>query len=506
MRARNRALPIVVAVSIAVSAGCGSGGHGDTRTLAQHESVNAIENRKPGSDEWQFWRYGYTPADDVTEQVKGYASATSVNHGESITFFVSVAAPQPYTIDVYRIGWYGGLGGARATHVGPLAGTRQPECPIDAVSGLIACDWQASHTLAVPSTWVSGIYLAVLEAADRFASFVPFVVRDDERPADVLYQQSVTTYQAYNDYPSDERRGKSLYGGSFGPVTIAGNTRAVAVSFDRPYARDGAGQFLDWEIDFVRWLEREGYDVRYTTDVDTHFHGERLLESKAFLSVGHDEYWSREMYDAVERARDRGVHLGFFGGNAVYWQIRFAPSATGAPGRIMVCYKDAALDPVHGDTTTVRWRDPELGRAEQALVGVQYDAIIADGIHGAYADYVVQHADHWVYAGTGLEDGDVIPGIVGYETDAFDADTPSPTARDGSAIVLSTSPFVDFAGNSTYANSAIYRAPSGAWVFAAGSIGWSLGLDAFGPRAAPDERSQRVTQNVLDAFVNGTPH
>ncbi|MCC6849581.1 MAG: hypothetical protein IT294_13850 [Deltaproteobacteria bacterium] len=493
---------VATALGLLVAAGCGSGGGGDdARSAARTVSVVERENRRPGTDAWQFWRHGYARGDDVAEQVKGYASATSVNHGETITFYVSVDPPQSYTIDVYRLGWYAGLGGVLATSLGPLAGSRQVECPIDAETGLVACDWAPSADLAVPSEWVSGVYLAVVRTEARFANFVSFVVRDDERSADIVYQQSVTTYQAYNDYPSDGRRGKSLYGDSFGPPTIAGNARAVAVSFDRPYARDGAGQLFDWEIHFVRFLEREGYDVAYTTDLDTHARGERLLRSRAFLSVGHDEYWSRPMYDAIERARDRGVHLGFFGANAAYWQVRFAPSATGAPDRVMVCYKDAALDPVRDGTMTVRWRDPEIARPEQALIGLQHGAIIAGGYHGAYADYVVRNADHWVYGDTGLADGDAIPGIIGYETDAFDPAAPAPLARAGSTAFLSASAFASFSGATAEAGSAIYQAPSGAWVFAAGTIGWSLGLDAFGDRAAPDPRLQQATRNVLDAFV-----
>ncbi len=502
---RPKHLPaIVAAMALALLAsgctsGCGShgGSHGSD---AGERSPVVRENAEPGSDGWQFWRHGYTEADDATEQVKAYASATSVDHGEPITFFVTVNPPQSFTIDVYRVGWYGGLGGRLATTIGPLDGVRQPECPLDPDTGMIACDWTPSATLAVPSAWTSGVYLGVVHTDARFANFVVFVVRADERAPTILYQQSVTTYQAYNAYPADGRRGKSLYGDSFGAPTIAGNTRAVEVSFDRPYALNGAGQFLNWEIDFVRWLERNGYDVGYTTDLDTHEHGERLLGSKAFLSVGHDEYWSRAMYDAVEHARDAGVDLGFFGANEVYWQVRFAPSPSGRPDRVMVCYKDAALDPVHDATTTVKWRDSPVARPEQSLVGLQHGDIIALGIKGAYADYVVRNSGHWIYAGTGFADGDAVPGIVGYETDFHDPSAPLPEQRDASWTELSASPYVDFAGKPAQASSAIYQAPSGAWVFAAGTIGWSLALDDFGERAAPDARLQRTTRNVLDHF------
>ena len=79
----------------------------------------------------------------------------------------------------------------------------------------------------------------------------------------------------------------------------------------------------------------------YSTNLDTHANGGRLLNHKGFLSVGHDEYWSKAMYDAVEAARDAGVNLAFFGANTVYWQVRFEPSAGGVPNRVMVCYKGA---------------------------------------------------------------------------------------------------------------------------------------------------------------------
>ena len=461
------------------------------------------ENREAGTDAWQFWRHGYERADDTHEQVKAYASATGVGHGETITFHVSVSPPQRYTIDVYRIGWYGGSGGKLVTSLQPLDGVTQPACPLDSETGLIACDWTPSASVTVPPAWVSGVYLGVVATEARFANFVVFVVRDDEHPHALVYQQSVTTYQAYNDYPSDGVRGKSLYGSSFGAPTIAGNTRAVQVSFDRPYARDGAGQFLEWEIDFVRWLERNGYDVGYTTDLDTHQHGERLLAAKAFLAVGHDEYWSKAMRDAVEQARDAGVHLGFFGANDAYWQIRFAPSAAGVPDRVMVCFKDATLDPVNDATTTVHWRDDPVARPEQALIGIQSGGIITGGFDGTYADYVVAHDDHWIWDGTGVANGDVVRGVVGYETDAYDPAAPTPVQRPGSSTLLASSTFVDFSGRQSTANATIYQAPSGAWVFAAGSIGWSLGLDDFGPRAAPDARVQRATRNILDRFVAG---
>jgi hypothetical protein len=453
------------------------------------------ENRLPGSRGWEIGTGGHVIANDREGQIKGYASVTSVAHGETLTLHVSVDAPQAYDVDVYRLGWYAGTGGRHMHHVA-LQGTHQPDCPLDPQTGLIECDWAPSLDLAIPDSWTTGVYVAVLTNAAGFQNYVVFVVRDDTRRAPLLYQMGVMTAQAYNNYPADGMRGKSLYpSNSYGANTLTGTTRAVQVSFDRPYSRDGTGDgggsFMTWEVYFVRWLERAGYDVSYSTDVDTHVAGARLREHRALLSVGHDEYWTREMYDAAEAARDAGVHLGFFGANAVYWQVRMAPATDGTPDRTMVGYKDAALDPVDGAGTTVRWRDPAVNRPEQRLVGIQFRT---GGVRPNAAMHII-NSGSWVYDGTGFTDGQTVPGIVGNEADSFDPAYPGPTAL--SYVTLSRSP-LGVAGPP--AESSVYQAPSGAWVFAAGTNSWSLGLD--GP--LEDARLQRTTANVLNRFV-GAP-
>ena len=112
--------------------------------------------------------------------------------------------------------------------------------------------------------------------------------------------------------------------------------------------------------------------MAYTTDVDVHANGNRLLNYRGFLSVGHDEYWSKQMFDAVAAARDAGVNLAFFGGNPIYWQVRFESSTGGVSNRVMVCYKEEFLDPIADSTLkTVLWRDAPVSRPEQTLVGIQ---------------------------------------------------------------------------------------------------------------------------------------
>src|SRR5436190_875051 len=196
-------------------------------------SPTALENQQPGSRNWSMFPVG-KPADDVGKQIKGYASATSVNKGESITFYVTVNPAQQYTMEVYRMGWYQGLLGRLMQSVGPLQGVAQPACPVDSVTGLIECDWTASYTLAVPTSWTSGVFVVMLTNAQGYQNYITFVVRDDARVADIMFQQSVATYQAYNNYPDDRVTGKSLYAfNSYGANTVTGTPRAVKVSWNR---------------------------------------------------------------------------------------------------------------------------------------------------------------------------------------------------------------------------------------------------------------------------------
>ncbi|HKV00925.1 MAG TPA: fibronectin type III domain-containing protein, partial [Ktedonobacteraceae bacterium] len=471
----------------------------------------------------------------------------------------------PYTIDVYRIGWYGGLGGRLMKHLGPFLGKQQPGgtssggvtspgCPYDSSTGMIACQWagdglgNGSYTLdtSVPpdgsntADWTSGIYLALLTTNQvqyptgcgpsgtlpcdpDHQSYIIFVIREDGRASQVIYQQPVATYEAYNNYPDDGQTGKSLYdSGSYGPLTGIGTQRAVKVSFDRPYTytdHTGAGDFLHWEIYFIRWLERNGYDVTYSTDVDTHVAGASLLQHKAVLSIGHAEYWSHEMRQAFETARDGGVSLAFFGANAVYSQVRFEPSpVTNVPNRVLTAYKDASLDPVNNPAyigynpslTTVPFRSSPLNNPEQSLLGIMYaDYFNADN---PALSYVVQNSNNWVYAGTGLTNNSGIPGVLGYELDQYFSNAPSPIADPTTYVLLSDSPFAG-ANGANYGNSSILEATSGAWVFDAGTIDWSWGLDSYVPpagintrgMAAPSAAIQQVTANILNRFVISRP-
>ncbi|MEQ9452519.1 MAG: hypothetical protein RJQ07_13130 [Pseudomonadales bacterium] len=486
-----------------------------------------LENLRPGTADWEITNL-VTPTDwnlidpgrttQSNAEIEGYASATSVNIGEDILFYVN--SRDPYVIEFFRMGWYEGLGARKMRPEIYNDGSNiQAPCLHDAQTHRIECDWIRPNLLTVPDDWVSGIYLARLNNRQTgHQSYIHFVVRDDARPAAFLFQASVTTYQAYNRWG-----GYNLYphGG--------GREPAIEVSFDRPYdqgygsqGHEGAGDFLLWEINMLRWLERAGYDVTYATNIDVHRDPSLLNNRRAFLSVGHDEYWSEAMRDHVEAARDQCVSLGFFSANTAFWRIRLEPNYEGIPNRTIFTRKEetCGIDPETG-----LWRTGCPGveaRPEDALIGVMFD----DPIHGDN-DIVVTNTDHWAFEGTGLQPGDRLLGVLGYETDRLFGNAPADIVTLGESPVCPAScsgrttpdcaetisepcvcdPTGD-GGPQGVSHMTVYETAEGSAVFATGSIQWSWGLDDYEsswdttphcPRAQPAVR--QITRNVLTRFM-----
>lgn len=445
--------------------------------------------------------------------VVGYTSTPSVNKGSSITFKISVNPAQTYTIDFYRMGWYGGAGGTFVSAVPARAGVKQAACPMNASTGLTECKWSNSYTLAVPTTWTSGVYLAQVTSASGWIGEILFVVRDDNRAADFLYQVPVLTYSAYNTYPAGTSTGKSTYDAdSSGANTLVGTPRAVKVSFDRPqHHQFGSWLGTDWtEIHLVAWLEKMGYDVSYTTDLDIHTAPVGYLEKyKGIIFGGHTEYWTKAMYDKAEFARSAGTNFAFFGANPVHWQVRVENSSSGTANRVLTCYKDefgTQFDPITDPLQrTMHWR--ELGRAEQTLVGVQHDINGWNNNTSNQPPFIVKNSANWLYSGTNFTDGTAVPYLIGYEIDNFNPAYPSPPLlTPTSQTIIGESPYLNHSGVPYTSQASIYQAPSGAWVFGSGTMSWSWAL-AREPDTwvTPNEvyqnaGIQKVTQNLLDGF------
>ncbi len=494
-----KTVSVVVAMALAMLVSLAVEGSGTAAGAAPTNPV-VEENNKTGTTTWQLRK----PSTDLGKQIKGYADATSVNVGGSIDLHVSVDTPQTFTIDIYRLGYYQGKRGRLVTSVGPLDGSPQEYPPLDPETGFVEYDWPVAHRLTIPNDWVSGIYLAKLTNEQGYDNYIGFVVRNDNQQADLLFQRPILTDHAYNDFPNVDPStpgydaanpahvGKSLYGGG-GGNTVAGARRAVRISMNRPMSGNGVGLLFTWELDLVAWLEGEGYDVSYSTNVDTHTNPARLRDFEAFISPSHDEYWTGDMFTAAETARDRGVDLAFMGANSVYYQVDLETSADGDPNRTIFTYKDASLDP-NPDRRAQTGRFRDIGRAEQALIGIQY----IDFGAVQRSDLVVTNTDHWIYDGTGLEDGDRLPALVGSEIDILDPAYPTP--ENMNQTVLAESPYEGTLRGNHVQNTSIYQAPSGAWVFASGTLSWHWGLGRPG-HVSPEIK--QITRNLFDRFIDG---
>jgi hypothetical protein len=456
-------------------------------------SGNAIvrENAQPGSVSWQI-----PVGKAATTQIQAYASATSVASGEKLTFYVSTQkAGTDYSVDIYRLGWYGGDGARLVFSHQGLVGQAQgyydstsyklvgcSSCSVDTKTGLVEARWRPSYTLAIPSDWTTGVYFAKFIDANAMQTYIPFDVRGNLHSSYVVVT-SDTTYQAYNTWG-----GYSLYeaDGSATTSTVEQNsaTRAVKVSFDRPYVRGvGSGDVLLFEINAIRWLERQGYDLSYMSSVDLHENPSQLLQHKAYVSLGHDEYWTKEMRDGVEQARNHGVGLAFLGADAAYWQMRFEPDSAGIRDRTVVCYKvetvnhDLARDPLYGKDNarlTTLWRDPIIDRPENALIGIMYSGLT----HARFGfPWEVDSATKSEFLNaTGLQPGQQYGcNLVGYEWDRIFANGATPVGLH----VLSTTHTIQDDNTPDTSNTTYYVARSGAMVFASGSIYWALALDNY---------------------------
>lgn len=467
------------------------------------------ENAQPGTTDWQLT---YTRIDPKTRStrfggfggrstlIEGYASRASGRAGEKLEIFVSTDPPAPYIIDIYRLGYYQGKGGRHMLRLGPFDGKPQPT-PAVGEERIRECRWEAATTLTIPKDWVSGVYVGKLSGIEhRYQSYIIFIVRDD-RQADFVFQCSDNTWQAYNAWPDNY----SLYINDREDKKIL--VSGVKVSYDRPYAKytqiydnpmsQGSGEFLLWEFPLAYWMEQEGYDVTYCSNTDIHADVQCLLRARAFLSVGHDEYWSRQQFDNVLAAVKAGVNAAFLSGNTCCFVAPLSASASGTANRILTRA---------GRYGGVRPKEQQYmadlnieAPNEATLIGAQ----TVSPFNGS-GDWIVTRPDHWLFAGTSIKKGDRIPGLVGWEFHGEPADIP------GLEVVAEGPTWTGGEAESHY-TATMYPGPKGNLVFNASTIWWSQGLSSPPGHMLPyshngrphgeDARVQRITRNLFERFT-----
>ncbi|MBK8505266.1 MAG: hypothetical protein IPL46_25560 [Saprospiraceae bacterium] len=480
----------------------------DTRlSLPFRKNPIQEENEREGSNDWQLTRVRADEDGFRSPWIEGYCSRQSVSAGETIDIMVSTNPVRNFEIEIFRTGYYGGKGARLVKKMGPFSGQVQPT-PEPGIKNIHECQWAMTTSLTIPMDWISGVYLGRLTTFSEFPndpywqSYIIFIVTDD-RPSDLLFQCSDNTWQAYNRWPNNY----SIY---THPKGIQGPW--ADVSFDRPYGRQaqymeivndplsfGSGEFLSFEQPLSYFLEQHGYDVSYCSNVDM-LVPDRALKCKAFISVGHDEYWDLRQYGSVEKLRDQGVCLLFFSGNSVCWVTPYRESGNGVANRII--FRGGPYG-ANLSYATGRERDhgpfPERGPDEGMLMGVRN----VEPVNGG-GDWIIGNAEHWIFKGTGLKNGDRIPGLVGWEYHGDPAAIPGlEVLAEGTAWVGGTEP--------QQWSSVIYPGPKGNFVFNASTIFWSQALSMppghtlpwshWSRPHGPDSRIQQITHNLLQKAI-----
>ena len=484
---RRHAVGVGAALAVALLSAACSGGSGSTapRPVASAPSVVAAEappfpvaeNKRPGTSAWRITDLGSADAID------GYADQQSVLPGQSFRLYVSTTA-KSFRVDAFRFGWYSGHQARLVWASGRIRGQQQTAVDIAPGTHMVTAPWRPSMTITT-TNWPPGSYLLRLDASSGAERYVPITVRSANTAGAIVILNDNTTWQAYNAWG-----GYSLYQGPDGLPS----DRGYAVSFDRPYDGDGAVRFLAFDEAAIALAEHTGVRLAYETDVDIDQHPGILAGARAVISLGHDEYYSQAMRNALLTARNAGTNLAFLGANSIYRHIRFANG-----DRVVICYKVADIDPLFGKDdaeTTQQWRDPPDPRPESVITGVFYEC------NPVSAPWVVYDPSNWIFAGTGAYKGERFPGMVGPEYDRLNPAVSFPRPMQ----VLAHSPLT-CDGFSTYSDSVYYTVASGAGVFASGTMRWVCAMRGLscghGLTRAAERFVDRATQNLLRAFAAG---
>jgi hypothetical protein len=505
--------------------------------------VNENNCMGAGSSAWQI-------SNGRTYDLAGFATQTSYNLGQNVPLEIG-AYSKTVDISVYRMGYYGGKGGRLVASASNVPVNNSPSCnSMNAKTGEVNCEnWEPTYTIPGSSLPATGVYLAKIVDPEGDDNQIIFIVREDNPTpgSEILVKIPTATYQAYNWFGS-----KSLYNYNSSPPNLAdGAPRAFSVSFLRPFEDIASGADENWflKVDYpmVYWLEKEGYDVSYTDSVAINEKPELLLKHKILLLSGHDEYWSGKELAAVKNAREHGVNIASFSSNTAYWKVEYENDY-----HTMTTYKtvqdgsQGINDPgPEGPTTT--FRDPGApagspnappeGRRgpdtpENSLFGIMYVGDTTTnssfGLTVPPAEGQDQYSGDSIWRNTGINPATgatIGTNLVGWEWDAIPSQ-PGYLAFEPAGVIPLSRTNVDLPGNewlqdygmefgpnpppgqNDYTEAVKYRAPSGALVFASGTMQWSWGLgphflnqpeDTYteAPVESSDPRIQQATYNIL---------
>lgn len=453
--------------------------------------------------------------------------------------------------------------GAKRQVVFTTAAVATGEHPTPQTASSTGCHWPIALTVDTTTSWRSGYYEVVMEIevdSKLRRDYAFFVVRP-EAGERIVVALATNTWHAYNDFGGSNLytggtkvamqrpmspgylhkplgKGRRVTGTGAPDPQNASHVGYIQLNHLSGYA--GSAGWPDWEQPFLAWAEREGFEIGVCTNADLEDHPEVLANASLYLSVGHDEYWSKGMRDTVEGFIERGGNAAFFSGNTSLWQVR----REGVEGDVIVGYKGFFRDdPLAGTPraaeVTTFWSDVLVGRPENAMTGVTFTRggyhRIGRNVPAGLGGYTVHRADHWIFADTGLSYGDVLGSnatVVGYECDGcaftYRDGLPYPTGEDGTPAtfeILATCPTRHFTHETSprppkhgepseleyiasrvfgtrdvaamdrirhgHAVLGAYTNDAGATVVTSGSTDWAHGL------AERDVQIEQITRNVL---------
>jgi hypothetical protein len=481
-----------VATALVVAAGPAAASDGDVYppTPADDTVHTAVAANRPCA----------STTDQTQSALEGYASVDSVNRGGSFSLHVRTLDPTIVKFDatIFR---YGAGGLTNVGQINNLTPTTAADPVPNAATGVAEGTWPAATTVATNPAWTSGVYQIVLSTTPgngpATTGFVTFVIRDDASASKVLYVLPTASWQAANEWGGKSLNDFSSSGTAVSALsgTEPGSKRAVEVSYNRPYcSNQGQGPFPGTDAFMVKFLEGAGYDVTYATSTDLEANAGILTNHNVFVSSYADTYYSDGMRAHLTSALGAGKNLAFFGGGSMYQRFRWASG-----NRHVVAYKSVAADPNPAPDKTSLWRDlTGPNNPEIRLLG---SALDNDFGYGNTQPWVVANDTSFVYAGTGLHNGDSIANLVGAQFDTIDKfAAQGPPAG---VIRLSNSP-VNVGGTTGTHQATVYQAGGGGSVFNAGTNYWPFVLDGgAGAQWPKDPRVDKMTRNVLAQFGGG---
>ncbi|CAN7175743.1 N,N-dimethylformamidase beta subunit family domain-containing protein [Rossellomorea sp. LjRoot5] len=428
-------------------------------------SVNEKVIYKPGK--WEV--------DKKSSSIQGYADKPSYQTGDEVSLFIS--SEYGYGAEIYRMGYYNGEGAALKKSVGYFSVLNQSKKKLNPEN--LDANWVKTGHFSIPEDWESGMYLIKLVDSRLNSSYIPIVINSNVQN-EIGIVIATNTYQAYNNWG-----GKSFYG-----YNSTDHEPSINLSYHRPYLEgNGAGQFFKYEYNLIRWLEKKGYTLNYYSNVDIAKGKLEVDDPKLLIIPGHDEYWTKETRDSIEKLTKRNMNLANLNANVGYWQVRLEEDGTNIVGYKAKADRDPYQKLFPGNVTT-QFRSSPVNRPENQLFGSMYR-----GIPDRTYPMVITNSSHWIYKGTGLKDGDEIAGVIGGEVDRYDGEIPG-------VELISRSP-VNLYGKKSVADVVWWDKPYGTKVFSVGTFNWNWFLDPYGHTdvAAYNRSIELMTENALSELL-----